>query len=95
METEKTEFEVNASMPFGKGQIYIVGYDTLGDGVRFDPDVYVCYNNEDLNSEIYRVIETYDLEQESLTLEEQIVIAELKTTPNLNYREFTLEKKYK
>lgn len=30
-----------------------------------------------------------------ISLEEQIVIAELKETPPLNYREYVLEKKYK
>ena len=83
-------------MPFDKEQLYIVGYDTIGDGIRFDRETYVCYNEDDLNSEIFRVIEMHCLEPtEEISLEEQIVIAELKETPNLNYREFSLEKKYK
>jgi hypothetical protein len=46
----ETQFEIEMSMPFGNGQLYIVGYDTMGDGVAFDSATYVCYNNEDLMS---------------------------------------------
>lgn len=92
----ETQFEIEMSMPFGNGQLYIVGYDTMLGEVAFDAGTHVCYNNEDLMSEIHRIIEQYHLvETEEITIEEQIIIAEIKLTPNLNYREYTLEKKYK
>lgn len=88
-------FEINCEMPFGDGQVYIVGFDTMGEGVRFY-NCCVCHNNSDLNDEIYRVISEMELEaSKEISLEEQIVIAELKETPPLNYREYVLEKKYK
>lgn len=31
----ETQFEIEMSMPFGNGQLYIVGYDTMGDGGGF------------------------------------------------------------
>jgi hypothetical protein len=94
--TEETHFEINCEMPFDKGQCYVVGYDTMGKGVRFDSCVFVCHNNDVLLSEIHRVIEKHDLsESDEISLEEQIIIAKLEETPNLNYREFTLRKEYR
>jgi hypothetical protein len=88
-------FEIQTSMPFDNQQMYIVGYDTLGDGVRFDHNTVICHNNEDLNSEIHRIIEEYDLYESSIIpIEEKIVIAEIKTTPNLNYKQYKLTKRY-
>jgi hypothetical protein len=89
------DFEISFKMPFGKNQCYIVGHDTMGDGVVFY-DSTVCCNQEELGSEIYRVISENDLHEfEDISLEEQVIIAELKTTPPLNYREFELKKVYR
>ena len=92
----ETQFEISVEMPFDKGQLYIVGLDTIGDGVRFDDSTYVCHNQDDLECEIFRIISENDLElSDKISLEEQIIIAEIKDTPCLNYKEFTLKKEYK
>jgi len=89
------DFEISCKMPFDKKQCYVVGRDTMGDGVVFC-DPYVCHNQEELESEIYRVISDNDIhESENISLEEQVIIAELKITPSLNYREFEIKKVYR
>jgi hypothetical protein len=85
-----TDFEVNVSgIPFNNGESYIVGFDTIGDGVRFGLHPYVCLSQEDIEDEVYRVISENDLNPcGGITLEEYIVIAKFVESYKIGYQEY-------
>ena len=90
------EIEVNIpDVPFDNGENYMVGYDTIGDGVRFDTHCIVCSTQEELNDEVTRVINEHDLylsnENWFKTLEEVIVILKIMDF-KINYKEYTIIK---
>lgn len=91
---ENLEIEVSVKMPFDNGEVYVVGYDTMGDGVRFDDMTYVCRTQDELDSEAYRIFDTYwDGEIDFITHEEFLVIAKLEVNFKVDYREYEVIRK--